>query len=348
MGLIAGVGVAGALLFEWLGLPVPWMLGPLFAVLLIQFFIKGELVWPVHFRNVGLIVIGVSIGGMFQFNLFAGMTWLVVFMLVMNIVLTIATVFIAFGVKKLGHMSLKTALSCTVPGGLAQIVTFAEEEEDVDLAIVTYFHVVRVISIVMLVPFILSGHSIQPDEDAFNASSPGLLMLLLLAAGGAVWIGRKIQIPVPYFLSPVLLMVVLKLFSIDTPEVPSLFLHVAQLFIGAYIGLLLKPDMIKLGNRVLLLGMGSALLLLVITFVQGLLVVHFLNYSLSTSFLSTAAGGLDQMSLLANAIGADVSIVTVFQVFRLLFVFLVVLPLLKVACAYLDRRVLKVSEDISP
>ena len=119
-----------------------------------------------------------------------------------------------------------------------------------------------------------------------------------------------------------------------------------KLFMGAYIGLLLKPDMIKLGKRVLLLGVGSALFLLAITFFQGLLLVYLLDYSLSTSFLSAAAGGLDQMSLLANSIGADVSVVTVFQIFRLLFVFLLVLPLLKVACSYLDRREKVLKEQI--
>lgn len=33
----------------------------------------------------------------------------------------------------------------------------------------------------------------------------------------------------------------------------------------------------------------------------------------------------------------DISVVTMFQIFQLLFVFLLVLPLLKVACSYLDR-----------
>lgn len=93
-------------------------------------------------------------------------------------------------------------------------------------------------------------------------------------------------------------------------------------------------------KKILVLGVGSALVLIALTFGQGLLIVHFLDYSLSTSFLSTAAGGLDQMSLLATAIGADVSTVTVFQIFRILFVFLLVLPLLKVACSYIDRKTL--------
>lgn len=337
--LVAFISVLGALLFESVGMPVPWMLGPLFAVLISQFFIKYELYWPVGLRNLGLIIIGVSIGHSFQFNLFKGMGWLLIFMLIINIVLVIISILMAFGVKKIGNVPLKTALTCTVPGGLGQIVVFAEEEKDIDLAVVTFFHVVRVISIVFLVPFILSGHVIHADGGVgFKVNSIVPLLLLIIASWALVWVGKKIKLPVPYFLTPVLFVIVLKLFSVDVPELPSLLLHIAQLFMGAYIGLLLKPDMIKLGKRVILLGVGSALFLLAITFAQGLLLVYFLDYSLSTSFLSSAAGGLDQMSLLASAIGADVSAVTVFQIFRLLFVFLLILPLLKIACSYIDRK----------
>jgi hypothetical protein len=44
---------------------------------------------------------------------------------------------------------------------------------------------------------------------------------------------------------------------VETPELPGYLLHIAQLLMGAYIGLLLKPNMIKLGKKVLLLGVGE-------------------------------------------------------------------------------------------
>ena len=336
--LVALLSVCGAWLFVLLHLPVPWMLGPLFTVLISQFFIKVEMYWPVQLRNVGLVVVGASIGQMFLFEIFVKSGWLILFMVVINVALTIASVIMAIGVQKMGNISLKTALTCTVPGGLSQIVIFAEEEKDIDIAVVTYFHVIRVISIVLLIPFILSGHVVQGERSFFAVESIGPLALLLLAAWGSVWFGKKIKLPVAYFLSPVLLVIILEMFSIDTPEIPGLLLHIAQILMGAYIGLLLKPKMLKLGTRVLFLGIGSALLLLAITFGQGLIMSHLLDYSVSTGFLSSAAGGLDQMSLIATAIGADVSVVTVFQIFRMLFVFLFILPLLKYVCVLIDRR----------
>lgn len=82
-------------------------------------------------------------------------------MFAMNISLTAFSVGVTYFVQKIGKIPLKTALTCTVPGGLSQIVTFAEEEKDINLAMVTYFHVIRVISIVALIPFIVSGHVVS-------------------------------------------------------------------------------------------------------------------------------------------------------------------------------------------
>lgn len=337
--LVVLISVVGAMLFDVLRLPVPWMLGPLFAVLISQFFIKYELFWPIQFRNIGLVVVGVSIGQTFQISVFSEMGWLILLMFVINISLVLISIAMAIGVHKFSNVSLKTALTCTVPGGLGQIVVFAEEEKDINLAVVTYFHIVRVVSIVMIIPFILSGHVVQTASTESILDIQWLpLLFLVLVAGATVWFGKKIKLPVPYFLTPILFIIALTLFSVETPHVPSVLLNLSQLLMGAYIGLLLKPKMLKLGKIVILMGIGSALLLLVITFLQGLLLVHFLDYPLSTSFLSTAAGGLDQMGLIATAIGADITAVTVFQIFRILFVFLCVLPLLKMACAYIDKK----------
>ena len=340
MGIVIIISLIGVFIFKSLNLPVPWMLGPLIAVLISQFFIrKIDLKWPVSLRNFGLVVVGAAIGQSFQFDLFAGMGWIIVFMIALNISIAALSVVLAYVVQKLGKISLKTALTCTVPGGLSQIVAFAEEEKDIDLAIVTYFHVVRIISIVMLIPFIVSGHVAGIQEDlGFSFQTLLPVLLLIVVAWLSAMLGKRIKLPVSFFLGPVFLVMLLQLTNIQTPEVPVWLLYIAQICIGAYIGLLLKPKMIKLGARVLVLGISSALVLLFITYLQGLIMIHLFNYSLPTSFLSTAAGGLDQMSLLATAVGADISVVSVFQMFRLLFVFIVIIPLLKVACLWIDRR----------
>lgn len=340
MGLVVIISLIGVFIFKSLSLPIPWMLGPLMAMLISQFFIrKISLEWPQSFRNLGLVIVGVAIGQSFQFDLFAGMGWIILIMFALNISLTAFSVGVSYFVQKIGKIPLKTSLTCTVPGGLSQIVTFAEEEKDINLAMVTYFHVIRVISIVLLIPFIVSGHVVSGIEGSgFKLETLLPLILLISVAWLSAMIGKKVKLPVSFFLGPVFLIIFFQLIQFETPEVPIWLLNIAQIFLGAYIGLLLKPHMVKVGARILFLGIASAIILLLFTYIQGVLLMYFLQYSLPTSFLSTAAGGLDQMSLIATSVGADISVVTVFQMFRLLFVFIVTIPLLKLACSWIDRK----------
>ncbi len=329
------IALAGSLVFNLLHLPLPWLLGSILAVLLSQFLIRGELSWPPVLRNTGLLIVGVAIGQQFDLSLFNGMGLLLLYMAVLNVALLFFTIVLAIWTSRWTGMPLKTSLTGSIPGGLSQLVLFAEEEKDVDLAAVTFFHVVRVVAVVLVIPFIVSGHIVTDggEGETFNM---WLIPVFGLAAC-SVWLGLKVKMPVAHFLTPVLFVIVIHMLGLETPPVPASLLHMAQLLIGAYIGLLLKPHMIRLPNKVLVAGLVNAGALIVATYVGSVAVQWLLGYSFATSFLSTAPGGLDQMGLLAAAVGADISTVTVFQLFRLLFIFLVVLPLLK----YVSRRMLK-------
>lgn len=322
------IALIGAVLFSLLSLPIPWMLGPLCTVLVAQFFIKRELSWPPLLRNIGLLVVGVAIGQAFDLGLFQQAGLLLLAMVVINGLLIAFCLALAWLAVKTAGIPMKTAVAASVPGGLSQLVLFAEEERDVDLAVVTYFHVVRVVAVVLLIPFFVSGHIVSNVEVAFHGSWWQLGLLVAIAAL-TVPLGKKLHVPVPQFLAPIVCVILIKLAGVNVPEMPSDVLHGAQLLIGAYIGLLLKPNMVRLPVRVLAGGVISTLLMIAFAYIASVGIASFLNLSFATSFLSTAPGGLDQMGLLAAAVGADISVVTVFQLFRLLFIFLVVLPLLK-------------------
>ncbi|WP_438941211.1 AbrB family transcriptional regulator [Lysinibacillus parviboronicapiens] len=56
------IGYIGALLFQFLHIPMPWLLGAITAVLCVQLFTNVQLKWHKYFRNFGLVVAGYSIG----------------------------------------------------------------------------------------------------------------------------------------------------------------------------------------------------------------------------------------------------------------------------------------------
>jgi len=335
----------GGYIFSWLHIPIPWMLGPIFSIISAQFFYKGTLSWSPRLQDIGIIILGIAIGEQFNLSLFRSAGILLLYMILLNSILIASSIALAYVLSKWSKLSLKSMILGTMPGGLGQILLFAEEEKDVDLAAITYFQIVRLLLVVVVIPFIVSGHIVSKSE--LNIPMSFHLILLFLLSWGCAYVAKRFKMPIAYFLAPIILVIGLQLASFDLAPVPPLVMNGAQLLIGAHIGLMLKPHMVKLPFRHLAAGILSSVGLIIITYGTSFIVSYTLDYSFATSFLSTAPGGLDQMVLLADAINADISVVSLFQIFRLLFIFLFVMPALKYYYVFIaKRRALELDQDI--
>ncbi|MFJ7638883.1 AbrB family transcriptional regulator [Peribacillus sp. NPDC097225] len=318
----------GGYIFSLLHIPIPWMLGPIVVVMLAQFVYKGPLRWSSQMRDLGVVMVGTAIGVQFNTDLFGMMSSILLYMITLNVILIGGSIGIAYLTSKWTKIPVKAAILGAIPGGLGQIVVFAEEEKVKEIGVISYFQVIRLLLVVVFVPFIVAGQVMsKPPTDAKLTIS---LVLLIALAWGCSHLMKRIHLPVAFFITPILLFITLQLTTpLAMPQIPGIIMDIAQLLIGAHIGLMLKPHMIKLPVRVLIGGIFSAFALIALTFGSSFFMSFALDTTFATSFLSTAPGGLDQMVLLANAVHADVSLVSMFQTFRLLFIFILIMPLMK-------------------
>ncbi|MFJ7848604.1 AbrB family transcriptional regulator [Peribacillus sp. NPDC097206] len=318
----------GGYIFSLLHIPIPWMLGPIVVVMLAQFVYKGPLRWSSQMRDLGVVMVGTAIGVQFNTDLFGMMSSILLYMITLNVILIGGSIGIAYLTSKWTKIPVKAAILGAIPGGLGQIVVFAEEEKVKEIGVISYFQVIRLLLVVVFVPFIVAGQVMsKPPTDAKLTIS---LVLLIALAWGCSHLMKRIHLPVAFFITPILLFITLQLTTpLAMPQIPGIIMDVAQLLIGAHIGLMLKPHMIKLPVRILVGGIFSAFALIALTLGSSFFMSFALDTTFATSFLSTAPGGLDQMVLLANAVHADVSLVSMFQTFRLLFIFILIMPLMK-------------------
>ncbi|WP_071393017.1 AbrB family transcriptional regulator [Bacillus tuaregi] len=331
------LSLIGGYIFSLLHIPIPWMLGPIVVVMVAQFIYKGPLKWSGHLCDLGVVTVGTVIGVQFNTGLFGVMGSILFYMIMLNVILIGGSIGIAYLTSKWAKIPMKAAVLSSIPGGLSQIVVFAEEEKVNEIGVITYFQVIRLLLVVVVVPFIVAGQVMsKPPADAKITIS---LVLLIALAWGFSSLTQRIHLPVAFFITPIILLILLQLSTpIAMPQVPGIVMDVAQLLIGAHIGLMLKPDMIKLPVRVLVGGIFSAFALIALTFASSFLMSFAMSSTFATSFLSTAPGGLDQMVVLANAVKADVSLVSMFQTFRLLFIFVFIMPLLKIFYHWKDKK----------
>lgn len=322
------VGLVGAFIFQILHVPMPWLLGSLVTVFILQLFTELPFKWSKRFRDAGLIIVGLSLGSFFTTTIFRELSTFLPIMIGLNVLLLLLSLFVAFITAKCCRIDLQTAIVASVPGGFSQLVVFAEEKPSLQLPIITYFHVVRVLLVVSLVPLLF--HSATTATVHEETSHPFYLIIVMLLGYGAMIVARFIHVPVAAFLGPMLLVIIIGLLPMPHVHMAPTLLHIAQIAIGCHIGLSLKRKDLALSKRILTAGVLSALLFISFTFITTAIFIYEVSgVSYETAFLSLAPGGLDQMSLIALGVGGNVAIVTVFQLFRILVIYLCVLPLLQ-------------------
>jgi membrane AbrB-like protein len=330
----------GAIMFTTLHTPIPWLLGPMAAVLLGSRFGKVQFYWPSTIRDIGLIIVGYSIGLSFTKEALMQIIAKLPSMLLMTVLLVCFCAGIAFVVSKLTGVDYPTVLIGSIPGGLSQMIIFAEELKGINITTVTFLQVARLIMIIFFVPFLIFGplfkNTAQTAADLANkgvaASSsplfPTVIWFAIICIVCAL-LARKLKFPTPYLLGPILGSAVSNLLGMHGPALPPSILDASQFMIGGYIGLLLKPEKLEHKTKIISLALISGMVMILVSIGLSLLLVSYYPLSPSTGFLALAPGGMDQMGILAHVVHADLSMVTGYQLFRLFFIYFAVPPTLR-------------------
>lgn len=330
------IATLGGVLFSLFGIPIPWLLGPMTAVLISSRFGGFQAFWPRQIRDAGLVLLGYSIGLSLTKEAVIQIFEKLPLMLILTVILISFCAGIAFFVSKLSGIEYPTILTGSIPGGLSQILVFSEEVKGIDITIVTFLQVTRVIIIIFSVPFLISSplfdhlsvHSNLNMTEHTESFFPNILLFAILCVIFA-FLGKKLKFPTPFLLGPIVGTAVLTISGVHGPELPSSVLDLSQIMIGSYIGLLLKPEKLDNKAKILSLAFISGMVMVLGSLGMSMLLVHFYQITPSTSFLSLTPGGADQMAILAHEVQADLSMVAGFQLFRLLFIFFVVPPFLR-------------------
>ncbi|WP_236719714.1 AbrB family transcriptional regulator [Neobacillus mesonae] len=331
----------GGLLFSALHTPIPWLLGPMTAVFIGSRFGSISYNWPSWIRNAGLIIVGYSVGLSFTREALFVVIGKLPSMMLMTVLLVCFCAGIAWVVSKLSGVDYPTVLTGSIPGGLSQMIIFAEEMKGIDLTTVTFLQVARLMMIIFFVPFLILGpffnHSAAPvsgDPAVYSVGNPlqgnlSILCLLGVICVLCAFIAKRLKFPTPFMLGPILATAICSISGLEGPSLTPPLLDLSQFMIGGYIGLLLQPEKLHHKVRVISLALISGMVMILGSWCLSLILVYYNQLTPSTSFLGVAPGEMDQMAILAHEVNADLSVVTGYQLFRLFFIYFAVPPLLR-------------------
>ena len=336
----------GVILFHAGGLPIPWLLGPIAAITVYRCFRSQPMYWPAPLRSSAFIIMGVMLGSSFSLEILKDLLIHLPAMLISNVLLIGISFLFAYFLYQQTDTDFQSSLLGSVPGGLSQVLIMSDELPNINYSIILLMQITRVLCVVFLVPFLAFSLSREKASEAVHRSAPegvkstaetefsitlgnvlsgdvaaiGTLLAYIAAIAFFLWLARRIRLPSPYLIGPILGMIAMSVTGLPPIILPEAFYMYAQLVLGAYTGLQIQPQILprlkKLGiyiilYNIVLIGFGMLLSL-------GLAWIY--DISFHTAFLGTAPGGIAEMGVTATAVHADLAVVTGYQIFRLFFI----------------------------
>jgi len=332
--IAAGTGV----LFEWIGIFLPWLLGPMASLLLLRQYTKLEFEWPKVIRNIGLIFLGIQIGSSFTKNAVELMWFDFPIMILMTFSIVVFALLLSMLFMKMSGESIATSVLGSLPGGLSQMVLLSEEVKSANSTIVTLMQTFRIFVVVTVVPFLTAflppgTHSSDKSLDEMSMFNMTHFLVFVLL-GTFLYIGmKKIHFPLPELMVPILSMAIVQ-FVTNHPvvEVPSIILILSQIFVGAHLGLQLERVREQLSFRMFsAIILTNIVLIVFCAFIAYVLTMVHPRNTFLDFFISAAPGGIAEMSITALATGGDLSTVTSFHLFRIFFILLIAGPVMTFA-----------------
>ncbi|USK92574.1 AbrB family transcriptional regulator [Rossellomorea marisflavi] len=330
------VGFLGGGLFTLLHIPLSWMLGAMVSMFIVKKWGRFDLKWPPLLRNLALVIVGYSIGHSFSKRTVVEIFTQLPTMLLMTIFIIVFSMGLAFIITKTTGINLASTITGSVPGGLSQMVVLGEEMKNVNLTVVTILQVVRVLSVVCIVPFLvfsplLGGEAANtsgvPPTDP--ASFRWELLLFFAVAVITGLLAKKIRFPTPFLLGPILVIGGCMIGGAGVPDMPGVFIILAQLSLGIYFSFMLDISPSRQLTAFILWSVVTSIGLLAFSIGLSFLLSSWHHISFMTAFISLSPGGMAEMALLGHAVGADLSIITGYHLFRILFILFLMPPVLK-------------------
>jgi hypothetical protein len=327
IGLTLLIAWAGAIVFAWAKLPLPYMLGPMTVTMLISLFTPFRMLESKMLDQPGRAVIGLAIGAAFVPEIAGHLLAFTPSLLLLVGFLTLCTYLAFVAQRRWLGIDSTTSFFAALPGGAASM-TLISQSMGANAPIVALLHAVRLFVLVSLVPNMVLWIDPQASLHApparpmtvYDLAVWGDYAILVVAAIAATWVGGRMRLPSPSLLGAMIFSALLYSTDIVHAPLPDAVVNFAQLLCGIQLGNGFRRED---RGRVVRMGGFNVVIMGVLVGLSALIAVAMheatgIPYSLV--LLAFTPGGLTEMSVMAYVMGLPVEFVAVHHVTRVLLV----------------------------
>ena len=325
------VSIPGALISDYFNVPLAWFLGPMLVTSVVTLGgIKTKM--PRLVLSTVLIFLGLYIGNYVDKNLFSQMHQWVWTSLIMLAYIVVSVLLVSKYLQKFSGYGKKTSIFSAAPGALGPLLILAEDEKS-DLSQVATAHLIRLIIIITVFPFIVNSfhdtESIQIIESINENQNISHLLILIALSIILIILFDKLKIPAALLAGTLVASGFLQITEIASYKLPANIIDYCLLILGASVGCRFADKTFKEVAKNTVHSFVATLLLVLLGLVAAFVAGFVIDKNFFTLLLSYCPGGIYEVAVIAIFFDLDPEFVSFHHIIRLLMILFVVPVILK-------------------
>ena len=325
------VSIPGAFIADFFNVPLAWFLGPMLVTSVVTLGgVKTKM--PRLVLSTVLIFLGLYIGNYVDKSLFSQIhqwAWTSLIMLAYNI---ISVLLVSKYLQKFSGYGKKTSVFSAAPGALGPLLILAEDEKS-DLSQVATAHLIRLIIIITVFPFIVNSfhdtESIQIIESINDNQNISHLLILIVLSIILIILFDKLKIPAALLAGTLVASGFLQITEIASYKLPANIIDYCLLILGASVGCRFADKTFKEVAKNTVHSFVATLLLVLLGLAAAIVAGYVIDKNFFTLLLSYCPGGIYEVAVIAIFFDLDPEFVSFHHIIRLLMILFVVPLILK-------------------
>ena len=331
--LVIIISVPSAIVAEFFSIPLAWFLGPMLITSLAS--LMGlKIKMPKLVLSSILILLGLYIGNYIDKSLFSQMHQWAFTSLIMLVYIIVSVLIVSKYLQIFSKYERKTSIFSAAPGALGPLLILAEDEKKTDLSQVATSHLIRLIIIITVFPFIVNSfydvENIKIAEEIIKDQNILHLILLIISSIVLIIIFDKFRIPAALLSGTLFASGFLQISEIASYQLSPNIIDYCLLILGSSVGCRFADKTFGEIARNALHSFVATFLLVVLGLLAAFVASLIIDKNFFTLLLSYCPGGIYEVAVIAIFFDLDPEFVSFHHIIRLLMILFIVPLILRI------------------
>ena len=330
--LVIIISIPSAMVAEYFNVPLAWFLGPMLITSLAS--LMGlKTIMPRLVLSSILIILGLYIGNYIDKTLFSQIHQWAWTSMIMLVYIIISVLLVSKYLQRFANYERKTSIFSAAPGALGPLMILAEDEKS-DLSQVATSHLIRLIIIITVFPFIVNSfyevENIKIAEEIIQDQNIFHLIILIISSILLIIVFDRFRIPAALLSGTLFASGFLQISDIASYQLSPNIIDYCLLILGSSVGCRFADKTFGEIAQNALHSFVATFLLVILGLLAAFAASLIIDKNFFTLLLSYCPGGIYEVAVIAIFFDLDPEFVSFHHIIRLLMILFIVPVILRI------------------